>query len=241
VQDLFKPSIRLEEDTRLTPRACPSEGGLVSIPGTQLGEDGPTPTSGDSPRASVGHIMCDPGQVEELVAIVRPRSPETDWRKPITNYLQLGIMSDNKTETQCLTCSAKGYLIYDNELSVQLFRDPTAVHSHGGGKALLHDIHEGIFGYHASSRSLVRNALRHGFYWPTTASEATQIVRSCRGCQYYARQVHTPAQELQTIPITWPFVVWGLDLLGSFKKAPGGLTHLLVTYINLLNGSRQNP
>ena len=31
------------------------------------------------------------------------------------------------------------------------------------------------------------------------------------------------------IPITWPFVVWGLDLVGPLKKAPGGYTHLLVT------------
>jgi hypothetical protein len=35
-------------------------------------------------------------------------------------------------------------------------------------------------------------------------------------------------EVLQTIPITWPFTVWGLDLLGPFKKASGGLTHLLV-------------
>ena len=31
------------------------------------------------------------------------------------------------------------------------------------------------------------------------------------------------------IPITWPFMVWGLDLVGPLKKAPGGYTHLLVT------------
>ena len=31
------------------------------------------------------------------------------------------------------------------------------------------------------------------------------------------------------IPITWLFAVWGLDLVGPFKKAPGGFTHLLVT------------
>ena len=31
------------------------------------------------------------------------------------------------------------------------------------------------------------------------------------------------------IPIMWPFVVWGLDLVGPLKKAPGGYTHLLVT------------
>jgi hypothetical protein len=37
------------------------------------------------------------------------------------------------------------------------------------------------------------------------------------------------AQELQNIPITWPFIVWGLELLGPFKKALGGFTHLLIT------------
>ena len=37
-----------------------------------------------------------------------------------------------------------------------------------------------------------------------------------------------PAQALETIPITWSFVVWGLDLVGPLQKAPGGFTHLLV-------------
>ena len=31
------------------------------------------------------------------------------------------------------------------------------------------------------------------------------------------------------IPITWPFMVWGLDLVGPLKRAPRGYTHLLVT------------
>ena len=31
------------------------------------------------------------------------------------------------------------------------------------------------------------------------------------------------------IPIKWPFVVWGLDLVGPFKKEPRGFTHVLVT------------
>jgi transposase InsO family protein len=37
-----------------------------------------------------------------------------------------------------------------------------------------------------------------------------------------------PAQALQTIPITWPFAVWGLDLVGPLQKAPGRFSHLLV-------------
>jgi transposase InsO family protein len=34
---------------------------------------------------------------------------------------------------------------------------------------------------------------------------------------------------LQTIHITWPFAVWGLDLVGPLKKTTSGFTHLLVT------------
>ena len=30
------------------------------------------------------------------------------------------------------------------------------------------------------------------------------------------------------IPITWPFVVWGLDMVGPLKRAPVGYTHLFV-------------
>jgi hypothetical protein len=52
-------------------------------------------------------------------------------------------------------------------------------------------------------------------------ADTEQIVRTCKGCQYYARQTHLPVQALQTIPITWPFTVWGLDLIGPLKKAPG--------------------
>ena len=72
------------------------------------------------------------------------------------------------------------------------------------------------------------NAFRQGFYWPTAVADATDVVQTCEGCQFYARKTHLPAHALQTIPITWPFAVWGLDLVGLLKKVPGGFTHLLV-------------
>jgi hypothetical protein len=37
------------------------------------------------------------------------------------------------------------------------------------------------------------------------------------------------SHQLQTIPITWPFSTWGLDLVGHFKKAKGGFTHIFIT------------
>jgi hypothetical protein len=93
------------------------------------------------------------------------------------------------------------------------------------GQELLREIHSGTCGHHAAPRALVGNAFRQGFYWPTAVANATRIVRTCEGCQFYARQTHLPAQALQTIPITWPFAMWGLDLVGPLQKVPGGYTH----------------
>ena len=60
-------------------------------------------------------------------------------------------------------------------------------------------------------------------------ADAEQVVCTSKGCQYYARQTQLLGQALQTIPIMWPFVVWGLYLVGPLKRAPEGYTHLLVT------------
>ena len=37
-----------------------------------------------------------------------------------------------------------------------------------------------------------------------------------------------PTQELQTILITWPFAIWGLDIVGPLQRALGGFTHLFI-------------
>jgi hypothetical protein len=74
----------------------------------------------------------------------------------------------------------------------------------------------------------VAKAFRHGFYWPTALRDAYQLVKHCNGCQRFSKHRNTPAAALKTIPLTWPFAVWGLDMVGPFKTVRGGLTHLLV-------------
>jgi hypothetical protein len=72
------------------------------------------------------------------------------------------------------------------------------------------------------------NAFRQGFYCRTTVTDANEVVRTCEGCQFYARKTNLPAHALQTILVMWSFVVWRLDIVGPVQKAPGGCTHLLV-------------
>src|SRR4051812_34494957 len=124
---------------------------------------------------------------------------------------------------------SKAYTIINNELYkrsvtdvLQRCVDPTE------GQEIVREMHQGECGHHASSRALVAKAFRHGFYWPTALRNAEDLVKKCNGCQRYAKQTHLPASELKTIPITWPFAVWCLDMVGPFKPARGGMTHILV-------------
>jgi hypothetical protein len=86
------------------------------------------------------------------------------------------------------------------------------------GRELLVEIHGGECGSHSSSRTLVGKAFRHNFYWPTALQDAAELVKSCKACQFHAKQIHTPVQALQMIPPSWPFAVWGWI---SWDHSPG--------------------
>jgi hypothetical protein len=96
------------------------------------------------------------------------------------------------------------------------------------GCAILQDIHPRIYGSHAGARSLMGKTYRQGFFWPTVVSDVDSLVHRCEGSQFLPRQKHMSSHQLQTIPITWLFSTWGLDLVGPFKKAKGGSTHIFV-------------
>jgi hypothetical protein len=97
------------------------------------------------------------------------------------------------------------------------------------GKDILEEIHNGVCGNHASSRTLVSKAFRRAFYWPTGLGDTEELVRRCQGCQYFAKQQHVPGYKLVTIPPTWSFACWGLDMIGLLPTAPGGFNRVLVT------------
>jgi transposase-like protein len=37
-----------------------------------------------------------------------------------------------------------------------------------------------------------------------------------------------PTQTLQMIPLSWPFAVWGLNIMGSFPRVVGGYRFLYI-------------
>ena len=136
-------------------------------------------------------------------------------------YLLRGELPQQEVVARQIIRRAKAYVIIDGELYK---RSVSGVFqwcvSGKEGRQILKEIHEGDCGHHASTRSLVAKAFRHGFFWHTAQADAERLVSRCDGCQRYARQVHVPAQELRTIPLTWPFAVWGLDMVCIWKGGP---------------------
>jgi hypothetical protein len=186
----------------------------------------PAPITGQLDEVGV---VTDPGAADPLVASVFHIREIPSWAVPFSNYLITGDLPQDEAEARRLQHRALAYTIINSELykrSVSgIFQKCIEPEE---GLELLREIHQGECGHHASSTALVAKAFHHGFYWLMAQKDADQLVKHCNGCQRFSKHRNTPAVALKTIPLTWPFVVWGLDMVGPFKIAPGGLTHLLV-------------
>jgi hypothetical protein len=55
------------------------------------------------------------------------------------------------------------------------------------GKEILQEIHEGVCGNHAASRTLVGKTFRSSFYCPTALADAEALVHRCTNCQFFGK------------------------------------------------------
>ena len=110
-------------------------------------------------------------------------NPPNDWRTLYLDYLLRNILPTDKTEARRLARRAKSFVLVEGELYKRGHIRILQLCIPGEqGKLLLGDIHGGACGHHATPRTLVGNAFRQGFYWPTAVADAEQIVHTCEGC-----------------------------------------------------------
>jgi hypothetical protein len=123
-------------------------------------------------------------------------TPNRNWQTPYLQYLHQGELPLDRTEARRLARCAKSFVLLGDRKELY-HRSPSGILqrciSIAEGQKLLQEINSGACGHHAAPRALVGNAFRQGFYWPTVVADATRIVRTCQGCQFYTRQTHLPA------------------------------------------------
>jgi hypothetical protein len=151
---------------------------------------------------------------------------EDDWCKPFIDFILDQLVPDDKAERERITRRSANYVVIGSDLYRKAAS--TGILMKCIGLQLLAEIHSGECGCHEASMNLVGKAYRSRFYWPTTVTDAKDVVKRCKGCQFFAKQHHLPAQALRTIPSSWPFAMWGLDAVGPFRTASGGYKHILV-------------
>jgi ribonuclease HI len=215
-EDVFKRRL-------LRPTAQPAE----------LGEGGGTGTSKPAvPVASQNppKVVCALGDPADPLAPqpIAQSGPDA-WISEIQDYLKENILPEDHVSIERIVRLAKRYTMVEGDLYRRGTNDILMRRiTQEEGRELLTVIHGGECGSHSSSRTLVGKAFRHSFYWPTALHDAAELVKSCEACQFHAKQIHTPAQALQMILPSWPFAVWGVDILGPFPRAVGGYRYLFV-------------
>jgi hypothetical protein len=132
---------------------------------------------------------------------------DVDWRQLFIDYLREQKVPSDKNFVEQLIRRAESYVLVGDKLYRQGTSSRVLMKCviREEGKGILEEIHKGVCGNHASSRTLASKAFRRAFYWPTALGDAEELIRKCQGCQYFAKQQHVPAYKLVTIPPTWPF------------------------------------
>nr|XP_020182611.1 uncharacterized protein LOC109768291 [Aegilops tauschii subsp. strangulata] len=224
------PSSGAAISDRVPGAAEPGPGTADLGPGTADSNPGAAKPDPEATTLNPVTVVPDPGAAASGSGAAIPEPVLVAFvTMPILAFLEDVVLPMDETEAQQVQCRASAYRIINNKL---VKRSATGVFQRcveqEKGIEILLDMHQGKCGHHATSRSLVAKAFHHGFYWTTTLKDAESLVIKCEGCQRFSKRNHQPASALQTIPITWPFTVWGLDMVGPFQTARGSMMHLIV-------------
>ena len=73
--------------------------------------------------------------------------------------------------------------------------------------------------------------MRISYFWLTMETNCRKFVQRCLKCQMHGDLIHVPLLELHTLTSPWPFLVWGIDVIGKISpKSSNGHEFILVAF-----------
>jgi hypothetical protein len=108
---------------------------------------------------------------------------DVDWRQHFIDYIREQKVPTDKNLAEQIIRWAKSYVLVGDKLYRQGATSGVLMKCvpREEGKDILEEIHKGVCGNHASSRTLVSKAFRRAFYWPTALGDVEELVRRCQG------------------------------------------------------------
>ena len=151
------------------------------------------------------------------------------WMTPLAKFLTTGATPEDRREAEKLKRKAAHYVMIGDDLYRKSFSVPyLKCVDEDLGLKILEEIHEGVCSSHIGARTLAQKVFRQGYYWPTLMEDAKAYVNRCKKCQRYAKIHHVPAEPISSIIAPWPFVQWGIDIVGPLPAATRQRKFLIV-------------
>ncbi|XP_057418373.1 uncharacterized protein LOC130712562 [Lotus japonicus] len=177
---------------------------------------------------SVIHEVLNSQSVENDEIMAIPMAIDQDWMGRIKLCLEAkGTVLLMFTKDQIREASHHTLLgdqLYRRGVGVPLLRCVSKEEA----ERIMFEVHEGVCASHIGGRSLAAKVLRVGFYWPTLRSDCMEYAKKCEKCQIYADLHRAPPEVLSSMSSSWPFAMWGIDILGPFTPAGSQVKFVLV-------------
>ncbi|XP_022855637.1 uncharacterized protein LOC111376864 [Olea europaea var. sylvestris] len=123
---------------------------------------------------------------------------EQSWMTPIIKYLQNDELPPDKNKARRNKAKVARFYIIDDKLYRRSFSRPyLRCISNAEVEYILAELHEGECGNHLGA--------------PEPGAS----------CQRFANVSHLPPERLNPVLSPWPFIKWGMDIIGKLPSAPG--------------------
>ncbi|KAK9071736.1 hypothetical protein SSX86_008165 [Deinandra increscens subsp. villosa] len=154
---------------------------------------------------------------------------EDSWMTPIVQYLTMGKLPNDKEQARQIRVNSLQYQMQNDTLYRRSFLGPLLrCLTPSEAEKIVKEVHEGICGIHAGAKMVVVKIMSLGYFWPGMYRSTWEELRKCQACQAHAPVSMRAKNELIPVTSAWPFQKWGMDIVGPFPPASGGVKFLLV-------------
>ncbi|GJR52102.1 reverse transcriptase domain-containing protein [Tanacetum coccineum] len=147
-------------------------------------------------------------EAQEVNMVVEEEGPT--WMTPIRNYLEEGKLPEDPVDARTLMGKIGNYTIEDGVLYrksylVLLMRCVGPLQAN----YIIREVHMGSCGMHDGPRQVVAKAMN-------------------LDCQAHAAVPRLPKAYMISVTSAWPFMKWGMDIVGPLPDGPGRVKYLIM-------------
>jgi len=118
---------------------------------------------------------------------------ETDWRQPLIEYIQYGILPTDPKKRVDVKRRALRFTLKNDTLYRKTFEGVSLrCLSREEATYVLNEVHAGVCGAHQVGPKLANQIKRLGYYWPTMVQDAMKFAKACQACQIHGDFIHQP-------------------------------------------------